>query len=159
MRVLPERCTGCGECIVVCPQDAIFMQNGCAIITNARCTECMSCQQVCPSNAIQESEIAPVVSGEVVELQSTVISQPQRSPLLPMISAAILWIGREIFPRMATLALDMLEYRLQEKALSEAPARNGRFCRLRGWHQRQRQRQRQFGGFYNNQKDNDREWR
>jgi dissimilatory sulfite reductase (desulfoviridin) alpha/beta subunit len=155
IEVLPERCTECGECIAVCSHDAIHLEGGQTVIDNRLCTECLACQQACPVNAIQEveTEIVPTeLFGEVVHIPNAAISQPQHSQLLPVISAAILWTGREIIPRITTLALDILECRLQEKKLGEAPARNGRSRRTHGG--RLRQRQRQYHGYGGCQNDN-----
>ena len=46
-------CNGCGECIQVCPSDAIdFDTNGKAVIDQTKCTQCGDCLNVCPNEAI-----------------------------------------------------------------------------------------------------------
>ena len=122
IEVLPERCTECGECIAVCSHDAIHLEGGQTVIDNRLCTECLACQQVCPVITIQEgeTEIAPTaLSGEVVYFPSAAVSQLQRSQFLPIIGAALLWTGREISPRISTLALSYLSIVCKKESLAK----------------------------------------
>jgi ferredoxin len=52
IEVLPEPCIGCGLCEAECPNDAITVQGGVAVIDYDRCTSCGLCQDVCPVDAI-----------------------------------------------------------------------------------------------------------
>jgi NAD-dependent dihydropyrimidine dehydrogenase PreA subunit len=46
-------CTGCGDCIVTCPTDALALFGGTAVLTKpAACTYCTECETICPVNAI-----------------------------------------------------------------------------------------------------------
>ena len=47
-----EKCTGCGECVEVCPVDAIALSDDKAVINEEECSDCGSCVDVCPSEAI-----------------------------------------------------------------------------------------------------------
>ncbi len=51
-RVLIERCTGCGECTLVCPYLAITLVEGKAEVNPALCTGCGTCVATCVSKAI-----------------------------------------------------------------------------------------------------------
>jgi NAD-dependent dihydropyrimidine dehydrogenase PreA subunit len=46
------RCNGCGACLDACPQQAITIQNGLAVIDQALCTQCGACAEICPAGAI-----------------------------------------------------------------------------------------------------------
>lgn len=47
-----EKCTACGECVEVCPLDAIEVQDEVAVVNEDECSDCGSCVDVCPSEAI-----------------------------------------------------------------------------------------------------------
>ena len=46
-----EKCTGCGQCVDVCPIEAIELDNGMAVISD-ECIECGACVDTCPTEAI-----------------------------------------------------------------------------------------------------------
>ena len=49
----PEKCTGCGMCLIVCPHGVLRMDNGRAEIENRDlCMECGACSRNCPSEAV-----------------------------------------------------------------------------------------------------------
>ena len=57
MRVLLERCYGCGICVAVCPFMAVVVEEGTAVFLDS-CTDCDICAQACPTGAIlQEGEL------------------------------------------------------------------------------------------------------
>jgi len=45
-------CLGHGDCKKVCPEDAIFVENGLAYILAKHCTGCGMCVKACPNNII-----------------------------------------------------------------------------------------------------------
>lgn len=47
-----ERCTGCGQCVRICPRHCISMRNGKARIDAGRCIRCYCCHEMCDSKAI-----------------------------------------------------------------------------------------------------------
>ena len=54
-RKCPYACLGIGDCLVVCPQNAISIQpeNGMAVIDPEKCTGCGLCLPECPLNLIE----------------------------------------------------------------------------------------------------------
>jgi NAD-dependent dihydropyrimidine dehydrogenase PreA subunit len=49
----PERCTGCGMCLIVCPHGVLRMDKGRATIGNRdACMECGACSRNCASEAL-----------------------------------------------------------------------------------------------------------
>lgn len=46
-----QKCTGCSDCIAICPIEAIILKNGKAFIT-IECVECGTCIPECPEEAI-----------------------------------------------------------------------------------------------------------
>ena len=58
---IPERCSGCGNCVPVCPKTAISLKNEKSIIDHNLCIGCFDCMHVCPEQAIDidwETEIS-----------------------------------------------------------------------------------------------------
>ena len=51
-RVVESKCTGCFECITICPTSAIIKSNVKARITRDKCITCMCCHEVCRYGAI-----------------------------------------------------------------------------------------------------------
>jgi len=62
VRIDSIKCTGCGYCVEVCPQQAITINNDVAVINQELCVDCGTCVAICPVNAIYE--VAPVYAGQ-----------------------------------------------------------------------------------------------
>jgi len=54
-KIDPERCTGCGICVEVCPQEAIKVYD-IAEVDGEKCTDCGTCVEECPNEAITITE-------------------------------------------------------------------------------------------------------
>ncbi len=51
--ILEERCTGCGDCVEVCPAEALELRNGRAVLARPEdCCYCADCETICPEGAI-----------------------------------------------------------------------------------------------------------
>jgi pyruvate formate lyase activating enzyme len=46
-----SRCTGCGHCVAVCPEGALRLENGVAVMDRERCAACGKCVPVCSREA------------------------------------------------------------------------------------------------------------
>ncbi len=46
-----EICIGCGQCVDICPIEAIELDNDIAVISD-ECIECGACVNTCPTEAI-----------------------------------------------------------------------------------------------------------
>ena len=50
----PVRCTGCGDCVAVCPTDCLAMAGPRPWLPRPRdCVSCSACDLVCPTDAIR----------------------------------------------------------------------------------------------------------
>jgi len=48
-----ELCTGCGECVEICPEKALAIERGLLRVYLDKCIKCYCCQELCPQKAIQ----------------------------------------------------------------------------------------------------------
>ena len=74
IQVRKDLCLGCGLCVDSCPQQAISLFEGHAVIDQSRCNQCRLCFEVCPQEAIVE--MVPISKRE---LQTTVASLRQKT--------------------------------------------------------------------------------
>lgn len=52
IKVVPEKCIGCGACVDACPFDALGMDGHVAVEDVSKCTGCGLCMSTCPSDAL-----------------------------------------------------------------------------------------------------------
>ena len=75
-----EKCAGCGLCVEACPQQAIRMQDGTALIDQGRCAVCGTCLATCDNNAIYEVEVLdPVAVAAATRRQTETPAQFSRN--------------------------------------------------------------------------------
>lgn len=58
----PDRCTGCGLCVLVCPSQTLAMKNGRAMVVGMSSMQCGHCLAICPANAIRVTALEPAIS-------------------------------------------------------------------------------------------------
>jgi len=57
-KIDPDQCSGCGQCLAVCPDRTLSMVAGRAEVTGERCLQCGHCLAICPSGAVTVVGIA-----------------------------------------------------------------------------------------------------
>jgi ferredoxin len=168
IRVDEALCTGCGACIDECPVGAITQVNGTVMIDSALCDGCGSsdeardklCIDICANGAL--IWVGERVAGMATEPSSLAIVKPPvqvisveprktapvtwRRMVLPPISAALAWVGREVVPRLATQALHALDSALDRRLsrwAEDEDVTRGAKSKRRGQGKQQRRRHRQ----------------
>lgn len=49
-----DTCTGCGDCVEVCPTEALTMRDNVAVVAQPEaCNYCAYCEPICPVYAIE----------------------------------------------------------------------------------------------------------
>jgi len=74
-RIDAEKCTGCGQCVEICPSGTLSLQGGKAAVTGDLSLSCGHCAAVCPAGAITVEAIDPEASR-----YATFKADPRRVP-------------------------------------------------------------------------------
>ena len=70
---LAEKCVGCGECITLCPNNALRPVDKGIIRDEARCTSCGTCLRTCPALAHETTGTSMKISEIVKEVQKEMV--------------------------------------------------------------------------------------
>lgn len=100
IKVIPEKCIGCGICVKACPFDAIELKNKKAVITE-KCTMCGACVEKCPVGAIikEEGEKRGV---NIDEYRGVWVFAEQREGKLLNVAIELVGEGRKIADALET---------------------------------------------------------
>jgi NAD-dependent dihydropyrimidine dehydrogenase PreA subunit len=116
MQIIAEKCTGCGVCVETCPNSALQLVNGLAILEQAACTQCQACIDACPEGAISAVEVSIVVAEPVpvqpARASQAVITKPVPIEAKPWLLSLLAFAGQEILPRLADALIGALDRRL-----------------------------------------------
>ena len=141
IQVNQESCDSCGICVDACSVGAIQLVEQQAMINDALCTQCEACIDVCPTGSIAALSVParsiaiaalPAAESRIVPVQNQAALPEMTSPtrgLMPLAGAALIFLGREVAPRLTDLMIVALERRLARPtmttvALTSAPSRN-----------------------------------
>jgi dissimilatory sulfite reductase (desulfoviridin) alpha/beta subunit len=151
IRVDRERCTGCGACMDVCPESAIYLADGEVTIHSDLCKACGTCVEICPVGALSmDHESLPVLqqTGQKVgEIEVIQLEPGPESRLAPWAGFALAILDRWLVPRVVEALVDTMQRRLVASEADEsrpvASTRYGRGSRG-GGSMRRRRRQRRM---------------
>jgi ferredoxin len=118
VRVNAEQCTGCGACVEICPNGAIQLSDGFAVLDQTICSQCQVCVDICPVGAITAVELPvavtkPAAVQPVCEAEIVVVEPPPPS-IKPWLNTALAFVGREILPRLLDALITALDRRLMQ---------------------------------------------
>lgn len=113
-----EKCAGCGVCEEVCPVEGVQISNGVARIDQSRCNECEACVEACPNEAILvviEPAEEKAISLREQPAPEVTLAESHQSKVVPVVGAALAFLGREVAPRLVMYLVDTLDRRLSQQ--------------------------------------------
>jgi electron transfer flavoprotein alpha subunit len=91
-----EACTGCGDCIEVCPYDALSLEDNVAVV-NEKCTFCGACvDDVCPVDAITLEREEKKAKADLGEYRDVWVFIEHERGKVANVSLELLGQGREL---------------------------------------------------------------
>jgi NAD-dependent dihydropyrimidine dehydrogenase PreA subunit len=136
-----KKCTGCATCVKVCPTGAIAILDEVATINQERCDACEACVDFCPNGAIlvvteavKERAMLPRVQPRVPVPSRRAASPtvPLRTQLVPLVGSTLVFLGREVIPRLIPYLVAALDRSIGKPTLaSNEKGRGGHRFRKR----------------------------
>ena len=125
-----DNCTGCGDCLQVCPQEAIVFHQVKAVINHDLCTGCAACMPACPEGAIYKMEAALMTAEQTQPAQAAKQSAltQARPAIVPTLAAAL--------PLAVDAVIGVAKRWLDERSVDKRPV--GAAGSERGGRQRRR---------------------
>ncbi len=99
IRIDRDICAGCGSCVGSCPNGAISLQDGKAVISDG-CVSCGMCVTACPLDAI--SSVREGDGRETALCDGLWVYAEQRDGVIPEVAYQLLGKGRELADAMGT---------------------------------------------------------
>jgi uncharacterized Fe-S center protein len=75
-QLIEEKCEACGECVEVCAEDAVVLEQGIAQFDLERCVGCAECIAICPCGALKLlwNEAPGAIQEKMVEVAAAVLA-------------------------------------------------------------------------------------
>lgn len=95
IKVLTDKCTGCGTCVDACPFGAITLENDIAVIGD-KCTYCGACVEVCPVEAIVLTKDEKPVQADITDYKDVWVFIEHERGKVASVSFELLGVGRKL---------------------------------------------------------------
>ena len=100
IKVIDEKCVGCGKCQKCCPFDAITIENKLAVIGDS-CTSCGTCLENCPKHAL-ESDGVEVEKKDLSMYKGVWVFAEQRAGKIMPVVFELLGEGKKLANEIGT---------------------------------------------------------
>ena len=101
IKVIQDKCVGCGVCVKACPTGAITMVDKRAVIDLAKCTLCSACVECCKFNAIQILR-QTIVREDISEYKGVWVFAEQKDGVIAPVAFELLNKAKELAKDLGT---------------------------------------------------------
>jgi len=117
LKVIKEKCTGCGLCYESCPNDAIDFDENDLPLFNDKCTLCKICIDECPQGAlILETEVKSTAI-DLSDYKGVWIFVEQNMKIIPKVVLELLSAGKDLALQLnIELAAVLIGYEIRDLA-------------------------------------------
>jgi len=117
IKVIKEKCVGCGLCIKVCPFSAIVLEDKLAVIDLSKCNLCGACKDACKFGAIEVFKPQIVDTGVIKDYKGVwVFIEEEEEGKIAGVSFELLGKARELAKDLNSEVVGIyLGYNLKEK--------------------------------------------
>ncbi len=114
IKINPEKCTVCGQCVSACPFNVLEIKDG-IINVKEGCTACGACRDACSFDAITVEEIKAAAGDDVLSARGVWVFAETRKGALKKVGYELLSRGRELADTLKTeLCAVALGHNIQE---------------------------------------------
>ena len=111
----PNLCTGCGVCVNTCPNQALSLFAGKAVVDINTCDSCELCEPVCPENAISfiPDSVAVVEqgTGSITHTDHDKNITEKKISITGLIGSFLIFMTQKLTPVVLDSILDRLDHR------------------------------------------------
>jgi electron transfer flavoprotein alpha subunit len=119
IRVIEDKCVGCGLCVKACPFGAISLKDKLAIIDLNRCTLCGACVEACKFDAIELKKKNEATAAHLSSYKNVWVFAEQKEGTIQSITYELLGEGRKLANQLGEkLCAVLLGYKIGDKAKS-----------------------------------------
>jgi len=121
-----ELCNGCGACLNMCPQDAIYFENDATFIDENKCVSCLACVKVCPTGALEiDFRKKPIViTNPYMTRESFSTPEYPVRPNESMSGKVLTFVSQQILPQVMNSITNYLDRKLSSQDESISPSSN-----------------------------------
>jgi electron transfer flavoprotein alpha subunit/NAD-dependent dihydropyrimidine dehydrogenase PreA subunit len=96
LNINPQKCTGCGGCIAVCPFAALSLKGDVAVVDPELCCHCGACVKSCPFSAISLDEEPQLSVADLQDYSGVWVFAEQHDGELHESAFELLAVGRRL---------------------------------------------------------------